>query len=261
MDEFAGEFFGYPPGEAELIDPQQRIFLEACWEALESAGHPARDGHRQVAVFAGASFSTYATLLYLARARTAGAAALNDVDLYLGGVTDFLASRVAYRLGLHGPSVAVQTACSSSLTAVHYATLSLLAGECDLALAGGTGLETLDSGYRYQPGGLLSEDGYCRAFDRRSTGTARGCRRRRGGAAPAVRRAGRRRPGARGGLRQRGRQRRGGPARLHRAEPGRGRLGGRRPRWASRRCPATRCATSRRTAPAPRSATRSSWPA
>ncbi len=174
VDEFAGEFFGYPPGEAELIDPQQRIFLEACWEALESAGHPARDGHRQVAVFAGASFSTYATLLYLARARTAGAAALNDVDLYLGGVTDFLASRVAYRLGLHGPSVAVQTACSSSLTAVHYATLSLLAGECDIALAGGTGLETLDSGYRYQPGGLLSEDGYCRAFDRRSTGTARG---------------------------------------------------------------------------------------
>jgi phthiocerol/phenolphthiocerol synthesis type-I polyketide synthase E len=175
VDRFAAGFFGYSPAEAELIDPQQRIFLEACWEALESAGHPPHDGGSQVAVFAGASFSTYTTLLYLARARAAGAlTAMGDVDLYLGGVTDFLASRVAYRLGLRGPSVGVQTACSSSLTAVHCAVLSLLAGECDIALAGGTGLEAPQVGYCYQPGGLLSEDGYCRAFDIRSTGTAKG---------------------------------------------------------------------------------------
>ncbi|MFI9229465.1 thioester reductase domain-containing protein [Streptomyces rimosus] len=172
---FAAEFFGYPPVEAELIDPQQRLFLEACWEGLERAGHlPNGANGPQVGVFAGASNSTYNTLLQYARARTEGPAAFDDLTLQLGGGVDFMAPRVSYKLGLRGPSMAVQTACSSSLTAVHYAVLSLLSEECDIALAGGSGLSYPSVGYQYQPGGVLSEDGYCRAFDIRSTGTGAG---------------------------------------------------------------------------------------
>ncbi|MFF8446584.1 thioester reductase domain-containing protein [Streptomyces leeuwenhoekii] len=174
-EQFAAEFFGYPPMEAELIDPQQRLFLEVCWEALERSGHPPHDetGPR-IGVFAGTSHSSYAAMLQYARARAEGAAALGDLTLQLGGSADFMAARVAYKLGLRGPSVAVQTACSSSLTAVHYAVISLLAEECDIAMAGGTGLAHPAAGYRYQPGGVLSEDGYCRAFDIRSSGTGAG---------------------------------------------------------------------------------------
>ncbi|MFH8348645.1 thioester reductase domain-containing protein [Streptomyces sp. NPDC018045] len=172
---FAAEFFGYTPVEAELIDPQQRLFLEACREGLERAGHLPNGAHGpQIGVFAGASNSTYNTLLQYARARTEGPAAFDDLNLQLGGGVDFMAPRVSYKLGLRGPSMAVQTACSSSLTAVHYAVLSLLSEECDIALAGGSGLSYPSVGYRYQPGGVLSEDGYCRAFDIRSTGTGAG---------------------------------------------------------------------------------------
>ncbi|MFC3895809.1 thioester reductase domain-containing protein [Lentzea rhizosphaerae] len=171
--DFAAEFFSYPPTEAELIDPQQRVFLEAAWEALETAGHPPRLDGPVVGVFAGGASSTYTSMLFAAKAQAEGlAAAIDDVDLHLGGLGDFLTSRVAYKLGLRGPTVGVQTACSSSLYAVHYATLSLLSGECDIALAGGaTVLEPL-AGYRYQVGGLMSADGLCRAFDAKSTGTS-----------------------------------------------------------------------------------------
>ncbi|MFD7662142.1 thioester reductase domain-containing protein [Streptomyces sp. NPDC059788] len=172
---FAAEFFGYPPVEAELIDPQQRLFLEACREGLERAGHLPNGAHGpQIGVFAGASNSTYNTLLQYARARTEGPAAFDDLATQLGGGIDFMAPRVSYKLGLRGPSLAVQTACSSSLTAVHYAVLSLLSEECDIALAGGSGLSYPSVGYQYQPGGVLSEDGFCRAFDIRSTGTGAG---------------------------------------------------------------------------------------
>ncbi|MEU7222673.1 thioester reductase domain-containing protein [Streptomyces chrestomyceticus] len=172
---FAAEFFGLTPVEAELIDPQQRLFLEACRDGLERAGHLPNGEHGpQVGVFAGASNSTYNTLLQYARARTEGPAAFDDLATQLGGGIDFMAPRVSYKLGLRGPSLAVQTACSSSLTAVHYAVLSLLSEECDIALAGGSGLSYPSVGYRYQPGGVLSEDGFCRAFDIRSTGTGAG---------------------------------------------------------------------------------------
>lgn len=171
--EFAGDFFGYSPTEAEYIDPPQRIFLETCWEALEAAGHPARPDGPVTGVFAGSSPSTYMTALHAARAAGGGVmAAVDDVELHLGGLGDFLTSRVAYKLGLRGPSVTVQTACSSSLTAVHYAVLSLLSGECDIALAGGACVNEPVTGYRYQPGGLASADGLCRAFDVQSTGTS-----------------------------------------------------------------------------------------
>lgn len=171
--DFAAEFFGYQPTEAERIDPQQRLFLESCWEALEAAGHPPRPGGPVVGVFAGGASSTYSAALFAARAQAGGlVAALDDVDLHLGGLGDFLTSRVAYKLGLRGPTVGVQTACSSSLYAVHYATLSLLSGECDIALAGGATVLEPVAGYRYQEGGLMSRDGRCRAFDASSTGTS-----------------------------------------------------------------------------------------
>ncbi|MFD5187609.1 thioester reductase domain-containing protein [Streptomyces sp. NPDC058357] len=174
---FAAEFFGYSPAEAESIDPGQRLFLEVCWEALESAGHaPAGTGTGPVVgVFASGGPSPYTVALQAARLREGGlAAAVDDLDLTLGGAPDFLASRVAYKLGLRGPSVGVQTACSSSLTGVHYAVLSLLSGECDLAVVGGAAVSDPLVGYTYQPGGVMSEDGHCRPFDARSTGTAAG---------------------------------------------------------------------------------------
>ncbi|MGW0832975.1 thioester reductase domain-containing protein [Streptomyces prunicolor] len=174
---FAAEFFGYSPAEAENIDPGQRLFLEVCWEALEAAGHaPAGDGTGPVVgVFASGGPSPYTVALQAAKLRAGGlAAAVDDLDLTLGGAPDFLASRVAYKLGLRGPSVGVQTACSSSLTGVHYAVLSLLSGECDLAVVGGAAVSDPLVGYVHQPGGVMSEDGQCRPFDARSTGTAAG---------------------------------------------------------------------------------------
>ncbi len=168
---FAAEFFGYSPREAELVDPAQRLFLEACWEALERAGHP--PGTLHTGVFGGTGPSNYTLALQVAAAREHGVAAVNDdADLYLGSGQDFLTSRVAYKLGLRGPTVSVGTACSSSLTAVHQAVLSLLSGECDLALAGGATVLEPVTGYRYRPGGITSADGLCRAFDTRSTGTS-----------------------------------------------------------------------------------------
>ncbi|MGW5399179.1 beta-ketoacyl synthase N-terminal-like domain-containing protein [Streptomyces sp. NPDC003952] len=171
--DFAAEFFGYSPAEAAATDPQQRIFLEACWQALESAGRAPRGGHLVTGVFAGGSPSTYMAALQISRAWTDGVmGAVDDVALHLGGLGDFLPSRVAYKLGLRGPSIGVQTACSSSLTAVHYAVLSLLSGECDMALAGGASVNEPMLGYRYHAGGLQSRDGYCRPFDACSTGTS-----------------------------------------------------------------------------------------
>lgn len=170
--DFAAEFFGYSPRDAETMDPQQRIFLEVCWEALETAGHPSTQDGPVTGVFAGSAAGTYSAAIFATMVRERGlAAAIGDLDLTVGGQPDFLPSRVAYKLGLRGPALSVQTGCSSSLYAVHYATLSLLAGECDIALAGGaTVLEPL-RGYRYHPGQIQSADGYCRSFDARSSGT------------------------------------------------------------------------------------------
>lgn len=172
VEDFAGEFFGYTPREAETIDPQQRIFLEVCWEALENAGHPSTKDGPVIGVFAGSAAGNYSAALLAAKIRDAGlAAAIADLDLTVGGQPDFLTSRAAYKMGFRGPAVSVQTGCSSGLYAVHYASLSLLSGECDLALAGGaTVLEPL-RGYQHLPGRAQSADGYCRSFDYRSSGT------------------------------------------------------------------------------------------
>jgi thioester reductase-like protein len=173
--DFAAEFFGYTPREAELIDPQQRVFIETAWEALERAGHGASMDRKTVGVFAGTGAGPYTAALFAAKARTEGvSAAVGDLDLTLGGEVDFLPSRTAYKLGLRGPAVSVQTGCSSSLYALHYASLSLLAGECDIVIAGGSAVQEPLLGYRHKPGRALSEDGQCRSFDHRSTGTNHG---------------------------------------------------------------------------------------
>ncbi len=169
-ESFDARFFGMTRREAEITDPQQRIFLECAYEAMEHAGL-AGEGAR-VGVFAGSGMNTY--LIQLLGDPDLMAAA-GGYQLMLGNDKDFLATRVAYKLHLRGPAVTVQTACSTSLAAVHLACQSLLAGECDSALAGGVSVMFPQiAGYVYTPGMILSPDGVCRPFDERAHGTVPG---------------------------------------------------------------------------------------
>ncbi|MCG7210090.1 beta-ketoacyl synthase N-terminal-like domain-containing protein [Streptomyces arenae] len=171
---FDAGFFGMTPQEARITDPQQRLFLECAWRALEDAGAApgSRNGAR-VGVFAGMSMSTY--LLSTILRNQEFAAADLPYAVLIGNDKDFLASRVAYKLGLTGPSQSVQTACSSSMTALHLARRSLLDGECDLAVVGGASVTFPQAaGYLYQEGGIQSPDGHCRAFDTEAAGTIKG---------------------------------------------------------------------------------------
>jgi acyl transferase domain-containing protein/thioesterase domain-containing protein len=169
LDEFDARFFGYSRGEAELLDPQQRLFLQCAWAALEGAGHPpGRAEPLRAGVFASSTASRYLRT-------SVGADQAADLDLAVGNDLDFVATRVSYELNLSGPSLTVQTACSSSLVAVHLACQSLLAGECDLAVAGGVTLQIPRvGGVVAQEGGYLSRDGECRPFDARASGTVGG---------------------------------------------------------------------------------------
>jgi len=172
IDLFDAEFFGVPPAEAEWMDPQQRLFLEHAWAALESAGYSVDAYPGRVSIYAGVNLNTY----FLSRleqifARDRGAA----FQIMLGNEKDFLATRVSYKLNLHGESVTVQTSCSSSLVAVHLACQSVLTGQSDMALAGGVSIRCPQkSGYFYDEGMISSPDGHCRAFDRRAQGTVPG---------------------------------------------------------------------------------------
>ncbi|WP_437840118.1 beta-ketoacyl synthase N-terminal-like domain-containing protein [Sorangium sp. So ce1153] len=168
---FDAAFFGVSPAEAAVIDPQHRVFLECAWEALERAGYdPARHGG-SIGIYAGAGPSGY--LLHHVAPRTPGGG--RDVAAMLGNDKDHLTTRVAYKLGLKGPAITVQTACSTSLVAVQLAWQALLGYQCDLALAGGVSIGfPLDVGYAYQEGFILSPDGHCRAFDARAQGTVPG---------------------------------------------------------------------------------------
>ncbi len=173
IEEFDASFFGVSHREAEIIDPQQRLFLECCWEALEDAGHPPEQGSSLVGVFAGATTSTY-LLFNLTRNRQV-MASVDPLQLVVGNAVDSLATRVSYKLDLKGPSQAVQCACSSSLVAVHQACQSLLNHECDMVLAGGVSVNVAQrAGYTYQEDSILSPDGHCRAFDARARGTVFG---------------------------------------------------------------------------------------
>jgi amino acid adenylation domain-containing protein len=164
-DEVAGfdaGVFGYAPREAALIDPQHRVFLECAWAALERAGYGARSSDLRVGVYAGASASIYGW-------------ATSGFEGMLARESDFLPMRVSYKLNLRGPSMNIQTACSTSLVAVHAACQSLRHQECDMALAGGVSISPpLTRGYHYQEGGILSPDGHCRAFDAAAGGTVLG---------------------------------------------------------------------------------------
>ncbi len=171
-DYFDADFFGYSPRQAANIDPQQRVFLECAWEALETAGYRLNSDEESVGVFAGSGFSSH-LLDSLSRDSGVGAST-SFLERILDNDKDFLTTRVAYKLGLRGPCISVQTACSTSLVAVHSACQSLLTGECDLALAGGVSLSTRNTWYRYEEHSIFSPDAHCRAFDAEANGTVPG---------------------------------------------------------------------------------------
>ena len=163
IEDFDAEFFGSNALEARILDPQHRLFLECCWEALERAGHGDCSAPRPVGVFGGANISTYIRRLF---ADPAVARAVNEYQIVISNDKDALTTNVSYRLNLTGPSFAVQTFCSTSLVAVHLAVRSLLAGECAMALAGGVSVRVPDrTGHVYQEGGMETPDGHVRTFD------------------------------------------------------------------------------------------------
>ncbi|WP_053739037.1 hybrid non-ribosomal peptide synthetase/type I polyketide synthase [Nocardia sp. NRRL S-836] len=170
-EEFDAAFFGFSPAEAERTDPQHRLFLECVWAALEDAGHGDPVRRPVTGLYAGSSLSTY-LLDVLASPRHAG---VDESQLLIGCDKDYLATRIAHRLDLRGPAVVVQSACSTSLVAVHLAVQALLAGECDLAVAGGVSARG-DGGARAaeRTDGMVSPDGRCRAFDADATGMVPG---------------------------------------------------------------------------------------
>jgi acyl transferase domain-containing protein len=164
---FDAEFFGYSPRDAMIADPQQRIFLECAWEALEDAGYGAPSGRGRVGVFAGVNISMY----FQGRLISTRPSKYSVYEVVIGNDKDALTTMVSYKLNLTGPSVAVQTFCSSSLAAVHVACLSLRHGECDMALAGGVSIRVPDRvGYLYTEGGMESPDGHVRTFDKDARG-------------------------------------------------------------------------------------------
>lgn len=177
VDRFDAGFFGYTPHDAERLDPQHRVFLECAWAALEDAGHAAQPGPGSVGVYAGCGASVYLLRHLLPRHDLRQGGRIADLLGLLGGnMADALCTRVAYKLDLRGPAVTLQTACSTSLMAVHAACQALLGHECDMALAGGVSLNLLQQqgGYHHQAGAIFSPDGHCRAFDAKAAGTLLG---------------------------------------------------------------------------------------
>ncbi len=174
FERFDAEFFGLSPKEAAIMDPQHRQFLEVAWEALEDAGHPPEGFPGAVGVFAGCGMGSYFYFNICSNpdlVRNTGMFLLR----HTGNDKDFLSTRVSHVFDLRGPSVSVQTACSTSLVAIHMACQSLLNGECDMALAGGVTIELPHGrGYLYEDGEILSPDGHCHAFDHRAQGTVFG---------------------------------------------------------------------------------------
>jgi phthiocerol/phenolphthiocerol synthesis type-I polyketide synthase E len=164
---FDAAFFGYPPAVAQIMDPQQRVFLECAWHALESSGHGPRSDGLRVGVFAGSAVSQHSSMVWAQRDRIPD---LDDYQLLLVNGPEGVATRTSYQLGLTGPSMGVQTACSTSLVAIHQACQALLDDECDMALAGGVSIPLPRSGYRYRAGGIGSPDGRCRPFDASANG-------------------------------------------------------------------------------------------
>ncbi|WP_067973182.1 type I polyketide synthase [Nocardiopsis trehalosi] len=173
QDMFDPEPFGLTDAEAALLDPQQRLFLETAWQALEQAGHGGGTGAGSVGVFAGAAHSAYLATNLADRWDPAGAGPdpMGSMQAAIGTHTDYLPLQTAYRLDLTGPAIAVNTACSTSLVAVHTAAQALIAGECDTALAGGASLIVPQgAGYVHTPDGIYSADGTVRPFSAHGSG-------------------------------------------------------------------------------------------
>ncbi|MBC6447371.1 type I polyketide synthase [Actinokineospora xionganensis] len=172
LDDVAGfdaSFFGISPRMAALTDPQQRLFLEVCWEALEQAGYAAPENRDRVGVFGGTNLSTY--LLRMPEQMFAEGE-VSTYEIIMGNEKDALTTTVSYLFDLHGPSVAVQTFCSTSLVATHMAMQSLRGGDCELAIAGGVSIRVPDKvGHEFAPGGMESPDGHVRTFDAQARGS------------------------------------------------------------------------------------------
>jgi acyl transferase domain-containing protein/thioesterase domain-containing protein/acyl carrier protein len=171
---FDAEFWGLSPKDAAVMDPQHRQFLEVAWEAFENAGHMPERFDGRIGVFAGCGMGSYFYFNLCSHPDL-----VEQTGLFLlrhtGNDKDFLSTRLSHILDLRGPSVNVQTACSTSLVAVHYAAQALLGGECDMAVAGGVTIELPQGrGYLYKEGEILSPDGHCHAFDHRAQGTVFG---------------------------------------------------------------------------------------
>ena len=173
IDKFDADFFGINPREAELLDPQHRLFLETAWLAMENAGYDPDAVAGPIAVFGGATLSGYLNANVLKNANVWKTVGIRQG--IFGSVPDYMVSRVAYKLNFRGPSYFVQTACSTSLVAVHLACQSLRNGECDMAVAGGVSIQIPHAaGYIYEDGGMMSPDGVCRTFDANARGTVFG---------------------------------------------------------------------------------------
>ncbi|MFO1140203.1 MAG: SDR family NAD(P)-dependent oxidoreductase [Paracoccus sp. (in: a-proteobacteria)] len=184
FDEFDAEFFGLSPKEAAIMDPQHRKFLETCWHALEDAGHAPERFAGNIGVWAGCGMGSY-FYWNVCSNRDLVDGVGHFLLRHTGNDKDFLSTRVSHVFDLKGPSVNVQTACSTSLVAIHMACQSLQSGECDMALAGGVTIEMPHGvGYLYKENEILSPDGHCHAFDHRAQGTVFGS----GAAVAALRR-------------------------------------------------------------------------
>ena len=176
---FDAEFFGINPREAERMDPQHRLFLEACSNAMESAGYVAQDYDGEIGLFAGCALNSY-LLANLCSDRAfldefTANYQVGDYQTLTGNDKDFLTTRVAYKLNLRGPVMTVQSACATSLVAICQASQALLNYQCDMALAGGASVTFPQlRGHIHQEGGLASSDGYCRPFDSKAAGTVFG---------------------------------------------------------------------------------------
>src|SRR5262249_39430749 len=172
-DCFDAAFFGIHPKEAEVTDPQQRIFLETCWSALEHAGYAPNRVDAIVGVFGGVSVNPY--YLHALHPRPDLIELVGPEQVMFGNEKDYVTTRVAYKLGLKGPALNVSTACSTSLVAVAQACQSLLTYQCDLALAGGASVTVPQlRGYFHDEGNIGSADGHTRTFDAQATGRAFG---------------------------------------------------------------------------------------
>jgi acyl transferase domain-containing protein/acyl carrier protein len=169
---FDATFFGYSPREAQSLDPQQRLFMETSWLALEDAGYDPQTFPGLIGVYGGCAMSTY---LHRLEANPEFMALLGYLQVYIGNDKDYLTTHVSHKLDLRGPSFSVQTACSTSLLAVAIAADQLITGQCDLALAGGVCVRApQETGYFFEPGGIFSPDGHCRVFDEKAAGVVFG---------------------------------------------------------------------------------------